>query len=188
MNQKILVDFYHNVVTIVVGGKKMHRSPYKKKTNRIYKSKFYPLKKKYGYKLIGELICLSKNISGRCSVKSTNKYEYYGGRGIKNKLSLEDLIFLWKRDRGDLMENPSIDRLDTNSDYSIENCRFLEMDENRIRSFPKSTTRTICNYGNAKMMKCDCGYTWLPRVLEPKKCPRCLLWIKYADKSDKIQN
>lgn len=66
----------------------------------------------------------------RCNDERNKKYSYYGGNGIKFLMTLEDFEFLWKRDNAVSMERPSIDRIDRKGNYTIENCRFIEMIEN----------------------------------------------------------
>jgi len=69
------------------------------------------------------------NIRQRCEYKKGKKYKFYGGKGIVNNLSKIDLLYLWERDRACKMKQPSIDRIDSNKNYSLENCRFIEMRE-----------------------------------------------------------
>ena len=57
----------------------------------------------------------------------------YGKRGIKFLMTIGGFEYLWKRDRADLMTHPSIDREDTAGNYSIENCRFVELEFNKSR-------------------------------------------------------
>jgi len=45
-------------------------------------------------------------------------------------MSLDDFEFMWKRDKADLMERPSVDRIDGNKDYTLENCRYMELLDN----------------------------------------------------------
>ena len=73
------------------------------------------------------------NIKSRCNNPNASHYEYYGGKGIKCLLSLNDLIHLWNRDRAYLMKFPSIDRLNSKGNYIHNNCRFVEMNTNRKR-------------------------------------------------------
>jgi len=77
-----------------------------------------------------DLLCLIKQ---RCNYPKDKKYKYYGGKGIKNYLSYENLCFLWERDKAIKMKHPSIDRIDSNKDYTLENCQFIEMAINRIK-------------------------------------------------------
>jgi hypothetical protein len=62
-------------------------------------------------------------INLRCS---NPKFKYYYGKGIKNLLSLDDMEFLWNRDKAWELKNPSIDRINSNHHYVICNCRFIE--------------------------------------------------------------
>ena len=92
--------------------------------------------RKRGNQPIGPAATL-KYINDRCYNPAVNRYERYGGRGIKNYLSLEDLEFLWQRDAARLMLRPSIDRVDINGHYTLENCRYIEFGENVRRRFIK---------------------------------------------------
>lgn len=71
------------------------------------------------------------NMKSRCENPRDLKYRFYGGRGIKLKLEKSDLVFLWKRDRAHKLKQASIDRIDSNGHYELNNCRFIEMDQNR---------------------------------------------------------
>lgn len=71
------------------------------------------------------------NAWSRCNMPEMNKYEYYGGNGIKCELSAEETVYLWKRDGADNMKCPSLDRIDRTGNYSVENCRFIEFELNR---------------------------------------------------------
>jgi len=66
----------------------------------------------------------------RCYNKKDCKYKYYGGRGIKVLLSNEEVEFIWNRDKAHLLKDPTIDRIDSNGNYEISNCRFIERSEN----------------------------------------------------------
>jgi hypothetical protein len=70
------------------------------------------------------------NMIQRCYDKDSGSYPYYGGRGIK-------VCRRWKKgdgiksgfqcfynDMGDLPENKSIDRINSNKNYSFKNCRW----------------------------------------------------------------
>lgn len=74
------------------------------------------------------------NINSRCNNKKDRKFEYYGGKGIKNFLTKKDIVYLWIRDRGFLLKQPSIDRKNSNKNYTRKNCRFIELENNRSRS------------------------------------------------------
>jgi len=59
----------------------------------------------------------------------------YGKRGIKLLMTRNDFKALWFRDKACLLKFPSIDRIDTTGNYEIGNCRFIEMQENRMRKY-----------------------------------------------------
>ena len=66
------------------------------------------------------------NINLRCNYAGTHHYSNYGGKGIKNFLTLDDLQFLWDRDGAANMKRPSIDRKNTADNYTLENSQWIE--------------------------------------------------------------
>jgi len=72
-------------------------------------------------------------INDRCTNKKYPKWHRYGGRGIKNLITIEELKELWFRDKAYLMKKPSIDREDNDGDYVFENCRYMELGKNSLR-------------------------------------------------------
>ncbi len=70
----------------------------------------------------------------RCGNKNNGVYHRYGGRGIKMLLSVEEIKCLWFRDKAFDMDKPSIDRINNDKNYSMDNCRFIEQVENNRRS------------------------------------------------------
>lgn len=89
----------------------------------------------------------------RCNNKNNPCYKYYGKRGIKCFLSKEDIVFLWKRDRGDLLKRPSIDRIDNDGNYTLENCRFIEVAENARLGAEKTMRRVVQKSLDGKVIK-----------------------------------
>ena len=75
---------------------------------------------------------------GRCKYPNHQSYKNYGGKGIKFKMTIEEIKYLWFRDQADMMKRPSIDRKDSTGHYEISNCRFLELTTNIKRK--KETT------------------------------------------------
>lgn len=73
-------------------------------------------------------------INRRCKNKKMVNAHRYSGRGIENKLTLSDLKDMWFRDKAYLMKQPSIDRKNNDGDYTVENCRYIEMAENSRKS------------------------------------------------------
>jgi hypothetical protein len=103
------------------------------------------------------------NLQSRCGNPKDKKYKYYGGKGIKIKLDKNELITLWKRDCGEKLKQPSIDRIDSTKDYEFTNCRFIEMEENRSN-----------NKENLSKVECKrCNHLWLPKKLDVRQCPSC---------------
>lgn len=78
----------------------------------------------------------------RCENLNNIGYKYYGGKGIKFLMTLDDFEFLWFRDKAYLMDKPSIDRENSNKDYTLENCQFIELDENSS----KASRKTVLQY------------------------------------------
>lgn len=70
------------------------------------------------------------SIRKRCTCKSTSSFKRYGARGIKNFLTAEQVKQLWFRDKAYLMADPTVDRINSDGNYILENCRFLERVEN----------------------------------------------------------
>lgn len=80
---------------------------------------------KYGYAHKKVKQALS-NVRTRCTCRKDPKFKYYGGRGIKTFLTIDDVQFLWERDNAAQMKRPSIDRKNNDENYTLENCRFIE--------------------------------------------------------------
>ena len=68
-----------------------------------------------------------EGIKQRCENSNSPAYKYYMGKGIQNFLTKEDIKFLLKRDNANLMKKPSIDRINHNGNYTLKNCRIIEM-------------------------------------------------------------
>ena len=75
-----------------------------------------------------------RNAKNRCLNPNDPAYEDYGGRGIKFLMTLDDFKFLWFRDKAYNMEVPTVDRLDSNSNYQVDNCEYVELQENGFRA------------------------------------------------------
>lgn len=72
----------------------------------------------------------ANNARRRCSCPTHSKYKFYGGKGIKYRLTFAQVRSLWERDGAAGMAQPSIDRIDAAGDYSLDNCRFVELEFN----------------------------------------------------------
>lgn len=75
-----------------------------------------------------------KYIKRRCDNKKCKSYKNYGGRGIECRITEEESKDLWIRDKADVMEKPSIDRINNDGNYEFGNCRFIEHRINSGRS------------------------------------------------------
>lgn len=62
----------------------------------------------------------------RCTNKNHIRYERYGGRGIKFNMRVKDFKELWFRDKAYEMNKPSVDRINNDGNYELNNCRFIE--------------------------------------------------------------
>jgi hypothetical protein len=75
-------------------------------------------------------IRIFSDIKQRCNNPNIAQYKDYGGRGIKCLITPKELKELWFRDKAYDMEQPSIDRIDNDGNYTFENCQFLELVDN----------------------------------------------------------
>lgn len=81
----------------------------------------------------------------RTNNKKSVSYKYYGARGIKCLITVDELKKIWFRDKAYLLKKPSIDRIDPDGHYEFKNCRFIELSENVRRS---SCNGTHCFRGH----------------------------------------
>lgn len=80
-------------------------------------------------------------LKDRCRNKNAHNYKWYGGKGIKVRISREEIAYLWGRDNASSLRRPTIDRIDSDKDYCISNCRFIEASENTRRAASKRGRR-----------------------------------------------
>lgn len=78
-----------------------------------------------------------KSIKQRCENPKNKDYPHYGGRGIENRITVEEIEKLWYRDKAWLLDQPSIDRKENNKNYTFKNCRFIELSENIAKDCSK---------------------------------------------------
>jgi hypothetical protein len=70
-------------------------------------------------------------IRQRCANPKASGYKFYGERGIQCLISEEEVRFLWFRDEAHLLKKPSIHRINNDGNYCVENCRFIEQNQNK---------------------------------------------------------
>lgn len=66
-------------------------------------------------------------------IKYTYCESHKAYRNIKLELTIKDLKDLWFRDKAHDMKRPSIDRKDHKGNYTLQNCRYIELSENVAR-------------------------------------------------------
>lgn len=72
----------------------------------------------------------------RCENVNDISYKNYGGKGIKCLLTFDEAKTLWFRDKAWELKEPSLDRIESNKDYTFDNCRFIEKRVNsKLRSY-----------------------------------------------------
>ena len=86
----------------------------------------------------GRIVRLLLSIKNRCTNQKIYSYQRYGGRGIRSSLTYSELSYLYDRDNASKLSRPSIDRVDNDGNYSLENCRFIEFSENCGKDKKKS--------------------------------------------------
>ena len=74
-----------------------------------------------------------ESIKQRCNNLKNKRYKSYGGRGIKCLITEKELKFLWFRDKAYLLKHPSIDRINNDGNYCIDNCKFIEFSHNSAK-------------------------------------------------------
>lgn len=111
-----------------------------------------------------------RTIYNRCYCK-------YRKSGIKCLITPSELKILWFRDKAYLMNQPSIDRIDTYGNYTFENCRYIELSENMHRRKRKDLKLT-----KWLMEKIDAGFTICQMAQILKKYPYNIkMYLKSRD-------
>ncbi len=118
----------------------------------------------------------------RCESPKHVSYHKYGGKGIKFLMTMDDFKYLWFRDKAYLMKKPTIDRLNSNGDYCLDNCRYLD--------FLDHAALTWHNKSHSKKVLCkETGeiYPSVKKAAEALKMSRFviykLLWGKRQEES-----
>jgi hypothetical protein len=93
------------------------------------------------------------NIVQRCRNKNEIRY---GGRGIKNNITKEELKFLWFRDKAYLMKQPNIHRINNDGNYDIGNCVYMEKIEHDLVG--SGRTCSVCDEKHLGKGLCEKHY------------------------------
>jgi len=99
-----------------------------------------------------------KGMIARCNSTSPNAYPYYRSKGIIRMMSSEDTKFVWFRDKAYLLKRPTLHRIDSDGNYAINNCKFIELGENarlatqqRLRNRLRKQSAEFWNWKQAKI-------------------------------------
>lgn len=111
---------------------KLHLCEYQRKWRKMNRNKSLISERKYlrAHPWMKHLKALRK----RCNAPYSDHYQAYGKRGIKALITANEIKQLYFTYKAYLMVYPSIDRINNDGDYSLENCRFIEYNENTKQS------------------------------------------------------
>lgn len=71
------------------------------------------------------------------TTKCYSSSHHYFKKGIKCFLTPEDIKMMWFRDGAEAMVKPSLDRIDDNGHYTLENTQIIELSENLEKRWAK---------------------------------------------------
>ena len=74
----------------------------------------------------------SKAIRGARS-RCAGKLHHYYKNGIKMLLTVKEAKYLWLRDKASELKKASLDRINSSGNYTFDNCRFIELEDNLKR-------------------------------------------------------
>ncbi|MEK6807567.1 MAG: hypothetical protein AABX75_00915 [Nanoarchaeota archaeon] len=98
------------------------------------KNKVYCTKKTIEWYKAHPWIVAFNSAKNRCTNSKCERYNRYGGRGIKFNLTHSEVKKLWDRDNASEMIRPTMDRKNNNGNYEYSNCQFIPMSENVAKS------------------------------------------------------
>jgi hypothetical protein len=121
---------------------------------------------------ISQLPKILWSIRTRCNNPNTESRKYYFDKGIECRLTIEQLTYLWKRDKAGYLKRPSIDRKNSNYHYTVRNCRFIELSYNAARAtqcHPLWKTHKLM-YRNSRQ------FNYIGEVAKYFKCSDTTIW------------
>lgn len=118
----------------------INRRSYQREWYRNHRKRVIAQKSKY--RQLYPWKCILSGIRQRCENPKCSAYHKYGAKGVKNLLTQDQIYFLWVRDGAAQMKHPSIDRIDPTAHYTLDNCRFLEQEQNSRLSVVGRTRRS----------------------------------------------
>lgn len=77
---------------------------------------------------------------GRCYRKGNNRFQYYGGRGIRVCDKWRDSFESFLSDMGERPKGKTLDRKNNNGDYTPENCKWSTPKEQAANRRPRAYT------------------------------------------------
>lgn len=100
-------------------------------------------------KIKDSLVRRWSNINERCNNSNSTAYPYYGAKGIKN--NFKDIIEFYNHFYDGLSKDPTltIDRIDVNGDYCVENTRLVNK---QVQQSNKTTTHYFIGRRDGKVV------------------------------------
>lgn len=142
----------------ILKNRAIYRNLHKEEINKKNLESYYRRKIKH----------ILSNINRRCNNPTAKDWKWYGGRGIKNFLSEMDIEFLWNRDKAYLMKRANIDRINSNGNYELNNCQFIEQIDNINKSIKR---KPILQYDlNGNFLKEYISIAEAGRILKVNSC------------------
>ncbi len=73
------------------------------------------------------------HVKRRCNYGRLGRITHYQRNGIECRLTVIEVARAWFRDKGYLLKDPHLDRVDPDGHYEFQNVRFIEAWENLAR-------------------------------------------------------
>lgn len=102
----------------------------------------------------------------RCRNPNASGFSHYGGRGIRCHLAPNEIQAIWERDKAHLLRSPSLDRIDSDKDYTKDNCRFIEQRDNCAKVAVDARKRRAAELKRIIAIKKTNRITWPEAVRE----------------------